>query len=130
MLGPRAAKQCKYKYPFKTVKQFLDFCQKLTRWGGLRVLVILGKPEFEILSQSIATEARQQMIFRQFEGLFPMPVYHVPGIHRPGHGRYYIPIWSSVTNESVHRIRHLSPTRSPQQPRPISDRSTPTGDHP
>lgn len=23
---------------------------------------------------AIATEARQQMVFRQFEGLFPMPV--------------------------------------------------------
>jgi hypothetical protein len=27
-----------------------------------------------LLLQSITTEARQQMIFRQFEGLFPMPV--------------------------------------------------------
>ncbi|KAI7952283.1 hypothetical protein MJO29_007914 [Puccinia striiformis f. sp. tritici] len=101
MLGPRAAKQCKYKYPFKTVKQFLDFCQKLTRWGESGVygfLSFLENPNSaQILSQSIATEARQQMrcpaekaylgrcdddnqIFRQFEGLFPMPVYHVPGI--------------------------------------------------
>ena len=28
----------------------------------------------ELLLQSITTEARQQMIFRQLEGLFPMPV--------------------------------------------------------
>jgi len=84
MLGPRAAKQCQYRYPFKTVKQFLDFCQKLTRWGESGVygfLPFLENPNSaQILLQSIVTEARQQMIFRQFEGLFPMPIYHVPGI--------------------------------------------------
>ncbi|EFP84942.2 uncharacterized protein PGTG_10413 [Puccinia graminis f. sp. tritici CRL 75-36-700-3] len=84
MLGPRAAKQCQYRYPFKTVKEFLDFCQKLTRWGESGVygfLSFLENPNSaQILLQSIVTEARQQMIFRQFEGLFPMPVYHVPGI--------------------------------------------------
>jgi hypothetical protein len=30
--------------------------------------------------QSIAVEARQQMVFRQFEGLFPMPFWHLPGV--------------------------------------------------
>jgi hypothetical protein len=34
----------------------------------------------QLLSQSIATEARQQMIFRQFEGIFPMPVFFETGI--------------------------------------------------
>ncbi|PLW09709.1 hypothetical protein PCANC_02132 [Puccinia coronata f. sp. avenae] len=84
MLGPRAAKQCQYKYPFKTVQEFIDFCQKLTRWGESGVygfLSFLENPNSaQILLQSIVTEARQQMIFRQFEGLFPMPIYHVPGI--------------------------------------------------
>lgn len=84
MLGPRAAKPCQYEYPFKTVKEFLDFCQKLTRWGESGVygfLSFLENPNSaQILLQSIVTEARQQMIFRQFEGLFPMPVYHIPGI--------------------------------------------------
>ncbi|KNZ60560.1 hypothetical protein VP01_1536g3 [Puccinia sorghi] len=110
----RAAKQCQYRYPFKTVKEFIDFCQKLTRWGESGVygfLSFLENPNSaQILLQSIVTEARQQMvdipfltgtddlmqkrcvflddgydiphvqIFRQFEGLFPMPIYHVPGI--------------------------------------------------
>lgn len=84
MLGPQAAKPCKYKYPFQTVKEFIDFCQKLTRWGESGVygfLPFLENPNSaQILLQSITTEARQQMIFRQFEGLFPMPVYHIAGI--------------------------------------------------
>lgn len=62
----------------------MDFCQKLTRWGESGVygfLPFLENPNSaQILLQSIVTEARQQMIFRQFEGLFPMPIYHVPGI--------------------------------------------------
>jgi hypothetical protein len=33
-----------------------------------------------LLTQSIATEARQQMIFRQFSGAFPMPVFFETGI--------------------------------------------------
>lgn len=33
-----------------------------------------------LLTQSITTEARQQMIFRQFAGAFPMPVYFETGI--------------------------------------------------
>jgi hypothetical protein len=33
-----------------------------------------------MLDQSIATESRQQMIFRQFAGLFPMPVWFETGI--------------------------------------------------
>ncbi|KAI6106110.1 hypothetical protein EDD16DRAFT_1524139 [Pisolithus croceorrhizus] len=48
---------------------FLDFCQKLTRWG-----------ESELLINSITTEARQQMAFRQLEGLFPMAVWFIAGI--------------------------------------------------
>ncbi|KAG0148307.1 hypothetical protein CROQUDRAFT_655002 [Cronartium quercuum f. sp. fusiforme G11] len=84
MLGSRAAKPCKYKYPFSTVQEFIDFCQKLTRWGESGVygfLPFLENPNSaQILLQSITTEARQQMIFRQFEGLFPMPVYHIAGI--------------------------------------------------
>jgi len=33
-----------------------------------------------MILQSITTEARQQMVFRQFEGLFPMPVHFTTGI--------------------------------------------------
>jgi len=36
--------------------------------------------EIQVFLQSITTEARQQMIFRQFEGLFPMAVWFETGI--------------------------------------------------
>ncbi|GKU10033.1 unnamed protein product, partial [Fusarium langsethiae] len=37
-------------------------------------------PAAQLLLQSITIEARQQMIFRQFGGNFPMPEWHTPGI--------------------------------------------------
>jgi hypothetical protein len=33
-----------------------------------------------LLLQTVAVEARQQQVFRQFEGLFPMPVWFEAGI--------------------------------------------------
>ncbi|CAH7669703.1 protein rds1 [Phakopsora pachyrhizi] len=84
ILGPRAAKPCQYEYPFNTVRGFIDFAQKLTRWGESGVygfLSFLENPNSaQLLLESIATEARQQQIYRQFEGLFPVTVYHVVGI--------------------------------------------------
>ena len=84
MLGPSAPKMCEYQYPFETVQQFVDFCQKLTRWGESGVYGFLphldSRAAAQMLLQSITTEARQQMIFRQFEGLFPMPVFFESGI--------------------------------------------------
>lgn len=84
MLGPRAAKQCTYQYPFKTVRQFIDFCQKLTKFGESGVYGFLphldSRPAANLLTQSITTEARQQMIFRQFAGAFPMPVHFETGL--------------------------------------------------
>jgi len=66
ILGPRAAKQCKYSYPFKTVRQFVDFCQKLTRFGESGVYGFLphlnSRPSAQMLLQTVTTEARQQMI--------------------------------------------------------------------
>lgn len=72
MLGvDRAAKQCLYQYPFSTVQQFILFCQLLTRWGEAGVYGFLGqldsRPAAQILLQSITTEARQQLVFRQFQ---------------------------------------------------------------
>ncbi|KAF8972148.1 Rds1 protein [Flammula alnicola] len=79
ILGEGAAKQCTYQYPFETVREFVDFCQKLTRFGESGVYGFLehlnSRDAAQLLLQSITTEARQQMIFRQFEGLFPMPVW-------------------------------------------------------
>jgi len=83
--GPEnASKPCNYTYPFNTVGEFVDFCQKLTRWGESGVYGFLphldSRPSAQILLQSITTEARQQMVFRQFEGLFPMAVWFETGI--------------------------------------------------
>lgn len=84
MLGAEAPKQCQYNYPYTNVQEYLDFCQKLTRFGESGVYGFLGhldsREAATLLTQSITTEARQQMIFRQFEGLFPMPVWFEVGI--------------------------------------------------
>ncbi|PYH90423.1 hypothetical protein BO71DRAFT_75615 [Aspergillus ellipticus CBS 707.79] len=84
ILGAEAPKQCDYVYPYTTVHEFLDFCQKLTRFGESGVYGFLphldSREAAALLTLSITTEARQQMIFRQFEGLFPMPVWFEAGI--------------------------------------------------
>jgi len=83
--GPGGATpQCTYNYPFTTVHEAFDFTQKLTRFGESGVwgfqAHLDAREVAQLLDQSIATEARQQMIFRQFAGLFPMPVWFETGI--------------------------------------------------
>lgn len=60
-------------------REYVAFCQRLTRWGESGVYGFLShldsRPAATLLTQSIATEARQQMIFRQFSGAHPMPVF-------------------------------------------------------
>ncbi|KAL2759714.1 hypothetical protein ACRALDRAFT_206194 [Sodiomyces alcalophilus JCM 7366] len=84
MLGPQAPRQCTYNYPVTNLREYLDFSQKLTRWSEAGVYGFLphlnSGPAAQILLQSITTEARQQMIFRQFSGLFPMPVWFMVGV--------------------------------------------------
>lgn len=84
ILGAEAPAQCTYNYPYTTVTEFLDFCQKLTRFGEAGVYGFLphlnSREAAILLTQSITTEARQQMVFRQFEGLFPMPVWFEVGV--------------------------------------------------
>ncbi|KAI8631593.1 hypothetical protein F5Y19DRAFT_424240 [Xylariaceae sp. FL1651] len=84
MLGPQAPVQCAYNYPSMNLREYIDFSQKLTRWGESGVYGFLNhldsRESGQLLLQSISTEARQQMIFRQFEGLFPMPVWFEIGI--------------------------------------------------
>lgn len=84
MLGAQAPQQCQYNYPYTNVREYLDFCQKLTRFGESGVYGFLAhlnsREAATLLTQSITTEARQQMIFRQFEGLFPMPVWFEVGV--------------------------------------------------
>ncbi|KAL2142342.1 hypothetical protein VTI28DRAFT_1234 [Corynascus sepedonium] len=84
MLGPNAPKQCTYNYPVSNVAEYIDFNQKLTRWAEAGVYGFLphlnSGPAANMLLQSITVEARQQLIFRQFGGQFPMPEWHTPGI--------------------------------------------------
>lgn len=84
ILGAAAPPQCTYNYPFTTVREFLDFNQRLTRFGESGVYGFLGHLDSQdaatLLLQSITTEARQQMAFRQMTGLFPMPVWFEVGI--------------------------------------------------
>ena len=84
ILGAEAPVQCTYNYPFTTVREFIDFCQKLTRFGESGVYGFLNhldsREAGQLLLQSISTEARQQTIFRQFDGLFPFPVWFEAGI--------------------------------------------------
>ncbi|KAG0272965.1 hypothetical protein BGZ95_011238 [Linnemannia exigua] len=79
MLGPAAAKPCEYKYPFKTVQEFITFSKQVTRIGEAGVIGFIehldSRPSAQLLLQTVTTEARQQMVIRQFEGLFPMPVW-------------------------------------------------------
>ncbi|KAF9914181.1 hypothetical protein BX616_008798 [Lobosporangium transversale] len=84
MLGPAAAKPCTYKWPFETVKEFVRFSKLVTRIGEAGVIGFIehlnSRPSAQLLLQTVTTEARQQMVFRQFEGLFPMPVWFQTGI--------------------------------------------------
>lgn len=84
MLGETAAPQCTYNYPFTTVREFVDFNQILTRFGESGVWGFINHLDSrevgQLLAQSISTESRQQMAFRQMSGLHPMPVWFETGI--------------------------------------------------
>ncbi|KAI9061769.1 Rds1 protein [Trametes sanguinea] len=107
MLGPdKAAKQCNYTYPFESVRDFVDFCQKLTRFGESGVYGFLehmdSRAAATLLLESITTEARQQMIFRQFEGLFPMPEWFIPAITQSMQWTLLAPYITSCPDNNTH----------------------------
>lgn len=83
MLGESAPKQCTYNYPFKTVREYIDFNVRLTRWGESGNWGFLShldsKEVATLLVQAEAIEARQQSVFRQWLGLHPMPIWFAPG---------------------------------------------------
>lgn len=83
MLGEAAPKQCTYDYPFTTVREFIDFNVKLTRWGESGnwgfISHLDSREVATLLVQAESIEARQQMAFRQMLGLHPMPVSFTPG---------------------------------------------------
>ncbi|KAK9899226.1 hypothetical protein P389DRAFT_202165 [Cystobasidium minutum MCA 4210] len=68
MLGPGAAKACTYNYTgaFNNVREYLDFNQKVTKFGEAGVWGFLGhmnsRDSATLMSQSIATETRQQLL--------------------------------------------------------------------
>ncbi|KAK4981535.1 hypothetical protein LTR66_009907 [Elasticomyces elasticus] len=99
MLGATAPPQCTYNYPYSTVREFVDFNQILTRWGESGVWGFINHLDSrevgQLLAQSIATEARQQMIFRQMSGLFPMPVWFETGIPQSWAWTFLAPYISS-----------------------------------
>jgi hypothetical protein len=70
---------CTYAYPdFASVRDFIDFSRLITRFGESGTIGFLGHLDAQdsasLINDAIQTEGRQQMIFRQWEGLFPMPV--------------------------------------------------------
>lgn len=105
MLGETAAPQCTYNYPFTTVREFIDFNQKLTRWGESGVWGFINhldsREVAQMLSQSIATEARQQLSFRQMLGLHPMPVWFETGIPQSWAWTYLAPYISSCPENTT-----------------------------
>ncbi|KZT72231.1 hypothetical protein DAEQUDRAFT_736363 [Daedalea quercina L-15889] len=85
MLGPKnASKSCEYSYPFETVREFLQFSEVVTRFGEAGVYGFLehlnSRAAAQIVLEAITIEARQEMILRQFEGIFPMPYWFNPAI--------------------------------------------------
>ncbi|PKX97681.1 putative stress response protein (Rds1) [Aspergillus novofumigatus IBT 16806] len=89
MLGESAPRQCTYNYPFKTVREFIDFNVKLTRWGESGTWGWLShlnsKEVATMVVEAEAIEARQQAIFRQLLGLQPMPIWFAAGIPQSWH---------------------------------------------
>lgn len=99
MLGEAAPVQCTYNYPFTTVREFLDFNEKITRFGEAGTLGFINHLDARevghLLTQSITTESRQQIIFRQLSGLPSMPTWFQPAIPQSWHWTYLAPYISS-----------------------------------
>ncbi|KAK7230113.1 hypothetical protein V2G26_002283 [Clonostachys chloroleuca] len=108
MLGPQAPKQCTYNYPVTNVREFIDFNQKLTRWGESGVYGFLphlnSGPAAQLLLQSITVEARQELIFRQFGGQFPMPEWHIAGIPQSWAWTFLAPYISSCPADQTRLV--------------------------
>jgi len=105
MLGETAPAQCTYDYPFTNVREFVDFNQILTRWGESGVWGFINHLDSrevgQLLAQSIATEARQEMIFRQMSGLHPMPVWFETGIPQSWAWTFLAPYISSCPENNT-----------------------------
>ncbi|KAF2860329.1 hypothetical protein K470DRAFT_258088 [Piedraia hortae CBS 480.64] len=99
MLGETAPPQCTYNFPYSNPREFVEFQQILTRWGESGVWGFINHLDSrevgQLLAQSIATEARQEMIFRQMSGLHPMPVWFETGIPQSWAWTFMAPYISS-----------------------------------
>ncbi|KAI1419191.1 ferritin-like domain-containing protein [Xylaria sp. FL1777] len=125
MLGPQAPVQCTYNYPSMNLREYVDFSQKLTRWGESGVYGFLNHLDArevgQLLLQSISTEARQQMIFRQFEGLFPMPLWFEIGVPQSWAWTLLAPYIASCPQNQTRLIWQNFPAlRVLNQPNPAS----------
>ncbi|KAF9253733.1 hypothetical protein DTO013E5_2413 [Penicillium roqueforti] len=137
ILGAHAPKQCNYIYPYTNVKEFIDFCQKLTRWGEAGVYGFLAhldsREAATLLTQSITTEARQQLIFRQFEGLFPMVEWFEVGIPQSWAWTLLAPFISSCPENQTRVIWQNFPTlmvvNQPDPWSPGAYRNLPSGNN-
>ncbi|PPQ75998.1 hypothetical protein CVT24_006555 [Panaeolus cyanescens] len=122
LLGSNASQPCTYRYPFSTVPQFLDFSKRLTRLGEAGVLGFLShldsRPVAALLSQTVTTEARQQMVFRQLQGMFPMPVWFQTGITQSMHwtmlARYIDTCPDGTQNLAWNNFPGLNVTNEPE----------------
>jgi len=104
LLGGNGPGRCTYNYPFQDVREFLDFGQKLTRWGESLIYGYLPHLESreaeQILTQVVSTVARQQLIFRQYNGLHPMPVLFEAGIPQAWAWTFLAPYIDSCNSSS------------------------------
>ncbi|OCH84302.1 Rds1 protein [Obba rivulosa] len=104
--GAVATKPCNYSYPIGSVYEFLDFCQKITRLGESGTYGFLphlnSQPSASLIAQAVTIEARQQLIFRQFEGLFPMPEWFVPSLTQSMQWTLLAPFITSCPAGSPH----------------------------
>lgn len=73
-----APQGCNYSFPFETPEEFVDLSMKVTRTGESGVLGFIehldSRAGASSLGAAVFVESRQQMAFRQLEGLFPFPV--------------------------------------------------------
>lgn len=109
ILSPQnASTMCNYSYPFQTVRDFVDFSLKITRVGESGTFGFLehldSRASAALLLESISTESRQEMVFRQLEGLFPMPFWFTPAITQSMQWSWIAPYITSCP-ESNQRIQ-------------------------
>jgi hypothetical protein len=79
MLGlNNASKPCTYAYPFTNVRDSIDFLNKIMHIGESNVLGFLAHLHSRVapnlVAEAITIESKQEMVLRQMNRLFPMPV--------------------------------------------------------